>query len=175
MINNTNIDALLINKEGYFSLQDSLVLAIPGKNASPLYINGFYFECDMKITEQSLFVLSASELEIIQSKEWSFYTILISEIIEILAVVDTAIGKSFLSENESFYTGKINKNIIEANVDLSMCHSIKNVIIDLVIKNDTNFNLWCNVLRRYEAYGIMRFLLSAVEKDRNANINQLCK
>ncbi|MEX6368653.1 hypothetical protein AB6F62_11250 [Providencia huaxiensis] len=47
--------------------------------------------------------------------------------------------------------------------------SIKNVVIDLIIRNHPIFDSWCEILRRYEAYGMMRFILTSAQDDKNAN------
>nr|ELR5114519.1 helix-turn-helix domain-containing protein [Providencia stuartii] len=169
----TNISALLEVKGCDISLQDSLVLAIPNINAKILKFNSSSAKCVIEITEQSLFISSLSELDIVDTSSWTIYSIAISEVVEILAVIDTAMGQSFLAKNEE--THSYPNKIIGILEGTSSDVSIKNLVIDLIIQQQPQFNTWCNILRRYEAYGIMRFILSAAEKDKNANINDLCK
>lgn len=169
----TNINALLEAKGCNLSLQDSLVLAVPNVNADILRFNSSSAECEIETTEQSLFICSLSELDCFDKKAWSIYAIALSEVVEILAVIDTAMGQSFLSKNEELESS--NNKVIKISGNFSPDVSIKNLIIDLIIQQQPQFNLWCDILRRYEAYGIMRFLLSAAEKDKNANVNDLCK
>ncbi|HEF8773885.1 MULTISPECIES: helix-turn-helix domain-containing protein [Providencia] len=169
----TNINALLEAKGCNLSLQDNLVLAVPNVNADILRFNSSSTECVIEITEKSLFICSLPELDFVDNKTWSIYAIALSEVVEILAVIDTAMGQSFLSKNEELELP--NHKIIKISGSLSPDLPIKNLVIDLIIQQQSQFNTWCNILRRYEAYGIMRFLLSAAEKDKNANINDLCK
>lgn len=169
----TNINALLEAKECDISLQDSLVLAVPNANANRLKFNSSSANSEIEITEQSLFICSLPELDFVNKNEWSIYSIALSEVVEILAVIDTAMGQSFLSKSEELEFK--NNKVIKISESFSSDLSIKNLIIDLIIQQQSQFNAWCNILRRYEAYGIMRFLLSAAEKNKNANINDLCK
>ncbi|MEY0232894.1 helix-turn-helix domain-containing protein [Providencia manganoxydans] len=171
----TNINALLEAKGCDISLQDSLVLAVPNANTNRLRFNssGAESEPEIEIIGQSLFICSLPELDFVNKNEWSIYSIALSEVVEILAVIDTAMGQAFLSKSEELeFT---NNNVIKISESFPSDLSIKNLIIDLIIQQQPQFNVWCNILRRYEAYGIMRFLLSAAEKDKNANINDLCK
>lgn len=170
---NTNIAALLDGVEERFSLQDSLVLVVPNVTAGTLNFHSSCTGGKFNITEQSLFVCSPLEFDFINKDGWSVFSMVLSEVIEILAVIDTAMGQSFLAKNEDVQLK--NNEVIRVSNDFSSDLSIKNLIIDLIIQQHSQFNAWCNILRRYEAYGIMRFLLSAAEKDKNANINQLCK
>ncbi|WP_265716013.1 helix-turn-helix domain-containing protein [Providencia rustigianii] len=99
----------------------------------------------------------------------------VSELVETLAIIDTAMGQSFLAKKER----KVNEQdtfpeSIFIEDEISSPILIKNIIIDLIIKNQIHFEQWCDVLRRYEAYGMMRFLITFAQKDKNANINQLC-
>ena len=99
----------------------------------------------------------------------------LSELVEILAVIDTAMGQAFLAKKKKLEADENNNNeYIELIEDFSLMVSIKNVVIDLIIRNHPVFDSWCEILRRYEAYGMMRFILSSAQENKNANINQLC-
>ncbi|OAT51369.1 InvF family invasion protein [Providencia heimbachae ATCC 35613] len=99
----------------------------------------------------------------------------LSELVEILAVIDTAMGQSFLSQKrKSALDSDIHQEFIPLDDMFSSDVSIKNIAIDLIIRNQSQFDRWCEVLRKYEAYGMMRFLLSSAQQNTNANINQLC-
>ncbi|MGI3480623.1 helix-turn-helix domain-containing protein [Providencia stuartii] len=171
---NTNIAALLENKEGCFSLQDSLVLAIPNAEETALIFHSPYSGKKVEVMGQSLFVFPSSDITSINKKGWFIHSMLLSEVIEVLAVIDTAMGQSFLAENEITSSDNKEDEVIHLSSDIFSEYSIKNIVIDLIIQRQPQFYSWCNILRRYEAYGIMRFLLSTAEKDKNANINQLC-
>ncbi|MBG5920538.1 AraC family transcriptional regulator [Providencia stuartii] len=172
----TNIAALLENKECCFSLQDKLVLAVPHSAEMGISFNSSYSGKRINIEEQSLFFCSQLEFDsIISRKDWLIYSLELSEVVEILAVIDSAMKQSFLLEKEMMEPGNRNSDVIFISNDYIYDLTIKDIVIGLIIQQQPEFNLWCNILRRYEAYGIMRFLLSAAEKDKNANINQLCK
>ncbi|HHE6471043.1 TPA: helix-turn-helix domain-containing protein [Providencia rettgeri] len=174
-MSNKDIAILLESRGCCFSLQDKLVLAIPNKNATPFSYKSPYSKLNILIENQSIFICSEYEWESIDKAHWSLYTMDLSELVEILAVLDTATGQAFLSKKEKPKIGENNQEeFIVLSESFSLMISVKNVVIDLIIRSHPIFDSWCEVLRRYEAYGMMRFILTSAQDDKNANINQLC-
>lgn len=170
-----DIAALLENGNLCFSLQDKLVLAVPNGGATTFFYKSPYSNLNILFEKQSIFIANDDVLSAVENPHWDIYSMELSELIEILAVVDTAMGQSFLSKKEMFSLNELAaQEFISLDEELSTSVSIKNVVIDLVIKTHPLFDHWCNVLRKYEAYGMMRFILEAAQSDKNANINQLC-
>ncbi|MGL4674551.1 MULTISPECIES: helix-turn-helix domain-containing protein [Providencia] len=170
-----DITALLENRNFCFSLQDKLFLAVPGDSATAFFYKSPYSNLNISFEQSSIFIANDEVLESNENPCWELYSIALSELIEILAVIDTAMGQSFLSKKEIYSLNEqITQEFISLDEELSTSVSIRNVVIDLVIRIHPLFNCWCNVLRKYEAYGMMRFILEAAQSDKNANINQLC-
>ncbi|MBP6122370.1 MULTISPECIES: helix-turn-helix domain-containing protein [Providencia] len=170
-----DIAELLESRGCKFSLQDKLVLAIPGKQAPTFFYKSLYSNLNISISKQSIFICSGKELSLKEQKNWCFYSMNLSELVEILAVIDTAMGQSFLSQKrKAALDSDIHQEFIPLDDMFSSDVSIKNIAIDLIIRNQSQFDRWCEVLRKYEAYGMMRFLLSSAQQNTNANINQLC-
>ncbi|MEQ5309140.1 helix-turn-helix domain-containing protein [Providencia huaxiensis] len=174
-MSNKDIATLLESRGCCFSLQDKLVLAIPNKNATPFFYKSLYSNLNISIENQSIFICQENEWESIDKSHWHVYKMDLSELVEILAIIDTATGQAFLSKKEKLKTDESCQNeFIVLPEDFSLNISIKNIVIDLIIRNHPVFDNWCEILRRYEAYGMMRFLLTSAQDDKNANINQLC-
>ncbi|WP_369309473.1 AraC family transcriptional regulator [Providencia rettgeri] len=170
-----DIAALLENGNLCFSLQDKLVLAVPNDKAATFFYKSPYSNLNISFDKQSIFIANDEVLPCDENPYWSIHSMALSELIEILAVIDTAMGQSFLSKKETYSPNEpVTQEFISLDEELSTNVSIRNVVIDLVIKMHPRFNCWCNVLRKYEAYGMMRFILEAAQSDKNANINQLC-
>ncbi|MGG4664636.1 helix-turn-helix domain-containing protein [Providencia vermicola] len=170
-----DIAAPLENKNCCFSLQDKLVLVVPNDGATTFFYKSPYSNLNISFDKQSIFITNDEALESNENPNWDIYSIVLSELIEILAVIDTAMGQSFLSKKEIYSPSEqVMQEFIALDEELFTSVSIRNVVIDLVIKIHPLFNCWCNVLRKYEAYGMMRFILEAAQSDKNANINQLC-
>ncbi|BBG60759.1 helix-turn-helix domain-containing protein [Providencia rustigianii] len=168
------IAKLLESRNSCFSLQDTLVLSIPKRNTATLFYKSVYSNLNIKIQEPAIFICQLKHLSV-DNEFWDIYTMSVSELVETLAIIDTAMGQSFLVKKER----KVNEQdtfpeSINIEDEISSPILIKNIIIDLIIKNQIHFEQWCDVLRRYEAYGMMRFLITFAQKDKNANINQLC-
>ncbi len=174
-MSNKDIAILLESRGCRFSLQDKLVLAIPNKNAPPFFYKSIYSNLNISIENQSIFICQENEWDLIDKTHWDLSSMNLSELVEILAIIDTATGQAFLAKKEVIeVTENCNYEFISLNEDLPLKASIKNIVIDLIISHHSIFDSWCEVLRRYEAYGMMRFILSSAQDDRNANINQLC-
>ncbi|MEQ5755984.1 MULTISPECIES: helix-turn-helix domain-containing protein [unclassified Providencia] len=174
-MSNKDIATLLESRGCCFSLQDKLVLAIPNKNVMPFSYKSLYSNLNISIESQAIFICQENECELIDKSNWNLYSMDLSELVEILAVIDTATGQAFLAKKEK---PKVDENsqdeFIVLPEEFPPTFSIKNVAIDLIIRNHPIFDSWCEILRRYEAYGMMRFILTSAQDDKNANINQLC-
>ncbi|WPA92342.1 AraC family transcriptional regulator [Providencia zhijiangensis] len=192
-MSNKDIAKLLESRNSCFSLQDVLVLSIPKetvtsiktatsienitteKAKATLCYKSRYTNLNIKVQEPAIFVCDLNELTIEDETLWDIYTMELSELVETLAIIDTAMGQSFLAKKA---TRESDENqlgeFILFDDEISAPILIKNIVIDLIIKKQPLFDDWCDVLRRYEAYGMMRFLISAAQQDKNANINQLC-
>ncbi|HFF1654675.1 TPA: helix-turn-helix domain-containing protein [Providencia rettgeri] len=170
-----DIAALLENGNLYFSLQDKLFLAVNFAEGAAFSYKSPYSKLNIQFEKNAIFIANDDALDKSANPDWEIYSIELSELIEILAVIDTAMKQSFLSKKDKLY---LNDEITQEFIPLDEAFfteiSIKNVVIDLVIREQPEFEIWCNTLRKYEAYGMMRFILSAAQNDKNANINQLC-
>ncbi|EMT6576403.1 MULTISPECIES: helix-turn-helix domain-containing protein [Providencia] len=174
-MSNKDIATLLESKGCGFSLQDKLVLAIPKKVTTPFIYKSIYSNLNISIERQAIFICQENEWNALDKSSWQLYSMDLSELVEILAVIDTATGQAFLAKKENLQPDENSNNeYIELIEDFSLTASIKNVVIDLIIRNHPIFDSWCEILRRYEAYGMMRFILSSAQENKNANINQLC-
>ncbi|HHR6142157.1 TPA: AraC family transcriptional regulator [Providencia alcalifaciens] len=174
-MSNEDIAKLLEGGNSCFSLQDTLVLSIPKKNTATLFYKSLYTKLNIKVDKPVIFICKYDELITEDESQWDIYTLGLSELVETLAIIDTAMGQSFLAKkaqknNDNSHLGEF----ILFDDEISSPNLIKNVVIDMIIKKQPLFEEWCDVLRRYEAYGMMRFLISAAQQDKNANINQLC-
>ncbi|AWS49785.1 MULTISPECIES: helix-turn-helix domain-containing protein [Providencia] len=174
-MSNKDIATLLESRGCDFSLQDKLVLAIPKRVTTPFIYKSIYSNLNILIERQAIFICQENEWNALDKSNWKLYSMDLSELVEILAVIDTAMGQAFLAKKKKLEADENNNNeYIELIEDFSLMVSIKNVVIDLIIRNHPVFDSWCEILRRYEAYGMMRFILSSAQENKNANINQLC-
>lgn len=174
-MSNKDLATLLKSRGCDFSLQDKLVLVIPKRVTTPFIYKSIYSNLNISIERQAIFICQENEWSTLDKSNWTLYSMDLSELVEILAVIDTAMGQAFLTKKETLETdGNTNNEYIEIIEDFSLMVSIKNVVIDLIIRNHPVFDRWCEILRRYEAYGMMRFILSSAQENKNANINQLC-
>ncbi|GAB1439394.1 helix-turn-helix domain-containing protein [Providencia sp.] len=170
-----DIAALLENGSFCFSLQDKLFLAISSTQAAAFSYKSPYSNLNIQFEKNAIFIANDNILANQENPNWEIYSIELSELIEILAVIDTAMKQSFLSKKDKIYShDEIAQEFIPLDEEFFTDTSIKNVVIDLIIREQPEFEIWCNTLRKYEAYGMMRFILSAAQNDKNANINQLC-
>ncbi|MGG4609562.1 helix-turn-helix domain-containing protein [Providencia sp. Me31A] len=170
-----DIAALLKDGDLGFSLQDKLFLAIGSVGAAAFSYKSPYSNLNIQFEKSAIFIANDDVLGNKDNPNWEIYSLELSELIEILAVVDTAMKQSFLLKKDKLYlNGEIVQEFIPLDEAFFSDISIKNVVIDLIIRGQPEFEIWCNTLRKYEAYGMMRFILSAAQNDKNANINQLC-
>ncbi|MGE4802857.1 helix-turn-helix domain-containing protein [Yersinia hibernica] len=171
-----NNDIKPIIQSGHcLSLEDSLVLAIPKRETIPLRFRSVYSDKSVMITEPSLFICT-SPCNIEGDKtHWLLHSITIAKLIELLATIDSAMGKSLLDHSgKKSVTAQPWAEVISINVPDGMSNiSVNNIVIDLILRNQVEFNTWCEMLRRYEAYGIMCFILSSSEQKDNVSINYL--
>ncbi|WP_272537540.1 AraC family transcriptional regulator [Providencia sp. PROV225] len=170
-----DIAALLKHGDLCFSLQDKLILAVPSEGAATFCYKSPYSNLNIQFEKNAIFIANDAVLSTNNNPNWDIYSIELSELVEILAVIDTATKQSFLSKKAKCgSSNEIVQEYIPLDEEFFTTISVKNVVIDLVIREQPEFEFWCNILRKYEAYGMMRFILSAAQSDKNANINQLC-
>ncbi|HII2981855.1 TPA: helix-turn-helix domain-containing protein [Yersinia enterocolitica] len=157
------------------SLQDSLVLAVPDDQALELTFRSVYSGNSVVITQPSLFICHNPGKIEGDKTHWFLHSITLASFIETLATIDAALGKSFLdTEVKSSVAALPWSEVISLDApDDATKMSVNNTVIDLILRNQTEFNTWCGLLRKYEAYGIMSFLLSASEQTDNVSINYL--
>ncbi|HHL2560659.1 TPA: helix-turn-helix domain-containing protein [Yersinia enterocolitica] len=157
------------------SLEDSLVLAIPDEQALALTFRSVYSGNNVLMTQPSLFICNNPDEIEGDKTHWFLHSITLASFTELLATIDSALGKSFLDSGEkSSGTAQPWTEVIA--IDTTNCTtqmSVNNIVIDLIMRNQTEFNTWCDLLRKYEAYGMMSFLLSASEQKDNVSINYL--
>ncbi|MEX5790435.1 hypothetical protein AB6H32_02300 [Providencia hangzhouensis] len=102
-MSNKDIATLLESRGCCFSLQDKLVLAIPNKNAASFSYKSLYSNLNISIESQAIFICQENEWELIDKSNWNLYSMDLSELVEILAVIDTATGQAFLAKKEKKY------------------------------------------------------------------------
>ncbi|WP_174847864.1 helix-turn-helix domain-containing protein [Yersinia artesiana] len=157
------------------SLEDSLVLAVPDEQALTLTFRSVYSGNGVLITQPSLFI--CNNLDEIEGDKthWFLHSITLASFTEILATIDSALGKSFLDSGEksSVAAQPWSEVIAIDTTNGTTPMSVNNTVIDLIMRNQMEFNTWCDLLRKYEAYGMMSFLLSASEQKDNVSINYL--
>ncbi|HHA0034259.1 TPA: helix-turn-helix domain-containing protein [Yersinia enterocolitica] len=157
------------------SLEDSLVLAVPNDQALALTFRSVYSGESVVITQPSLFICNDPGKIEGNKTHWFLHSITVASFTELLATIDCALGKSFLGTGEK--TSGTARPWSEAiSIDMKNCTtkmSVNNTVIDLMLRNQMEFNTWCDLLRKYEAYGMMSFLLSASEQKDNVSINYL--
>jgi AraC-like DNA-binding protein len=158
-----------------FSLQDSLVLAVPDDQALPLTFPSVYSGKNVVITKSSLFICNNTSKIESDKTHWFLHSITLARFTEILATIDSALGKSFLcnGEKKSVVARPWPEAISINTADCITKMSVNNTVIDLILRNHLEFNTWCELLRKYEAYGMMCFLLSSSEQKDNVSINYL--
>ncbi|WP_145932183.1 helix-turn-helix domain-containing protein [Yersinia bercovieri] len=157
------------------SLQDQLVLAIPADKAKALTFCSAYSGKTIVITQPSLFICANPDGIEGNKSHWSLHSITLAHLIEILATIDSAMGKSLLRNTgiESVAARPWPEAIFVDPTHYSSRVSINNIAIGLMLCKQMEFNIWCDQLRKYEAYGMMCFLLSSSEQRDNISINDL--
>lgn len=174
-MSNKDIITLLENTHPKFSLQDRLFLACPMTKNSAFSYKSPYSNLNIQFENSAIFIANDDTSHVTENPNWELSSIEVSELIEIIAVIDTAMKQSFLlKEDKNVLNSNIAQEYIPLDEEFFTNISVKNIVIDLVIKGQPEFTVWCNSLRKYEAYGMMRFILSAAQSDKNININQLC-
>lgn len=174
-MSNKDIITLLENTHPKFSLQDRLFLACPTKKNSAFSYKSPYSNLNIEFENSAIFIANDDVSHVTENPNWELSSIEVSELIEIIAVIDTAMKQSFLlKEDKNVLNSNIAQEFITLDEEIFTNTLVKNIVIDLVIKGQPEFTIWCNSLRKYEAYGMMRFILSAAQSDKNININQLC-
>ncbi|HEC8328003.1 TPA: AraC family transcriptional regulator [Providencia rettgeri] len=170
-----DIAALLEDGNVFFSLQDKLFLSVPSKDTPAFIYKSPYSNCNIRFEKKAIFIANDDVLADNMNLGWKTYSMDLSELVEILAVIDTAMKQSFLvKKDKNTLISESVKEYILLDETLSESYSVKNIVVDLIIREHPEFDAWCNTLRKFEAYGMMRFILSAAQSDKNANINQLC-
>ncbi|WP_019211436.1 helix-turn-helix domain-containing protein [Yersinia massiliensis] len=154
------------------SLQDQLVLAIPTNKSGTLTFRSRYSGKEFAITQSSLFICDSL---MGNQDHWFVESITLAHLIEIIATIDSALGKSLLrnTENETSASLAWPEFIFVEPADYSAKLSINNIVTDLMLRHQAEFNIWCQSLRKYEAYGMMSFLLSSSEQVNNVSISYL--
>ncbi|WP_145563740.1 helix-turn-helix domain-containing protein [Yersinia aldovae] len=157
------------------SLEDSLVLAVPDDQALALTFRSVYSGKNVVITQPSLFICNNPDMIEGDKTHWFLHSITLANLTETLATIDSALGKSFLDTGEkASVAARPWPEVI--SIDTTNCTtkmSVNNTVIDLILRNQMEFNTWCDLLRKYEAYGMMCFLLSSSEQKDNVSINYL--
>lgn len=157
------------------SLQDQLVLAIPADKSGALTFCSAYSGKKIVITKPSLFICANTDEIEGNKSHWFLHSITLAHLIEILATVDSAMGKSLLCPRgkESMTTPLWPEIISIVPTDYSTRVSVNNIAVDMILRHQAKFTIWCDLLRKYEAYGLMCFLLSSSEQKENISINYL--
>jgi len=163
-----------LSLQGNLSLQNDIVLAIASSAVQALSFNSIFSGQPVTVTTSSLFICQNVEAVAGSKENWLLKTLSLSKLIEILAIVDAAIGKSLLQSRAK----NSNKELLFRDVfslpDYALSKtSIDDIVVDFILREQQDFSIWCQVLRKYEAYGMMYFLLSFTEE--HANINQLSR
>lgn len=171
-----NNDINPIMQSGHcLSLEDNLVLAIPTGKTKPLMFRSVYSDKNVFINEPSLFICNGPGKIEGDKIHWFLHSITLARLTEILATIDSAMGKSLLGHGEKkSVTAQPWVEVISINTsDCIRKMSVNNIVIDLILRNQVEFNTWCELLRKYEAYGMMCFILSSSEQKDNVSINYL--
>lgn len=163
-----------LSSQGNLSLQNDIVLAIASGTAKTLSFDSIFSGQKVTVTASSLFICQNFEAIAGTKENWLLKPLSLSRLIEILAIVDVAIGKSLLQSR----TKSSNKELFFREAfslpDYALSKtSIDDIVVGFILREHQDFSIWCEVLRKYEAYGMMCFLLSAT--DEHANINQLSR
>lgn len=173
---NDDIEPLPIVQQGHFlSLRDSMVLAIPTAKACALTFRSVYSGNKIVTVVPSLFICANPDMIEGNRAQWFLHTITLARFTEFLATIDAARGNSSLCNSEKqnvvmspwleFIAIELADGVTEMSVD--------NVALDLMLRNHSEFNTWCELLRKYEAYGMMSFVLSSLSQRDNLNVGYL--
>lgn len=163
-------------QQGHFlSMRHSMVLAIPTSRAGSLAFRSVYSGNRIETAVPSLFICANPDMIEGNRTQWFLRNITLARFTEFLATFDAARGKSLLCNSEKqnvvmspwleFIAIELADGITEMSVD--------NITLDLLLRNHSDFNTWCERLRKYEAYGMMSFMVSALEQRGNLNVSYL--
>ncbi|MBS3050416.1 helix-turn-helix domain-containing protein [Enterobacter mori] len=158
-----------LNPQGDLSLDDQLILAKPGEGAQTLSFHSVYTGKEVVVPAQnSLFICRNTQSVSGDRLRWELQSISLFRLMEIIASIDTAMSKALP------LTSWIDRKITEEIVDWGDCfplsahyyhtNAVTTIASELLLRRHPEFTVWCHKLRRYEAYGMMCFLLSSSEE-----------
>lgn len=156
--------AMFVDPIQCLSLHHDLVLAI---NTSEKHVLSSCSTISGKeiVTNRSSIIICPDMNSIVADKKyWTIQCMPLSRFTEILATIDAAMGQSLLYDlDKKVTTRHVWQDVVNLPNEIIQKSSLHYILVDLILHSYPVFSDWCNILRKCEPYGIMRFLLSSTQ------------